>query len=74
MTKPVRKFSFKYPMHHRKMAVSRAHDILKEIYPARILQKKANEKGAQMHLEILLESLETLDGLDDHIDMRETLN
>lgn len=72
MTEPMPKF--KHPMHHRKMAISRAHDILEEIYPARILQKRANEKGAAMHLEILLEALETIDGLCDRKDMRENLN
>lgn len=72
LTKPQRKREFQYPMHHRKMAVSRAHDILAEIYPVRILQKKASQVGADMHLAILLEALETIDGLEHGEDMRET--
>lgn len=63
-------------LHHQKVAVARAIDILTEIYPARIAQKKdkATPEAARKHLDYLNEALVTLDGLDQHIDMREDLD
>ena len=61
------------PLHYQKMAISRAIDILKEIYPARIEQKKANAEGARIHLDYLNEALITSDGLAEGRDMREDL-
>jgi hypothetical protein len=60
-------------LHHQVSAISRAHDILKEIYPARILQKKATREGADLHLDFLLAAMETVDGLAERRDMREDL-
>jgi hypothetical protein len=62
-------------LRYQKLAISRAIDILKEIYPVRILQKKLNasEEGAKTHIEFLLAALETIDGLDHGKDMRENL-
>ena len=60
-------------LHHQTMAVSRAIDILQEIYPARIAQKKANAEGAKIHLDYLKEAMITIDGLADRKDMRENL-
>jgi len=64
----------RHPLHHQKIAVSRAIDILEEIYPARCLQKKANKEAAALHLDILVSALETMNGLCDQKDMRENLN
>ena len=61
------------PLHGQKMAVYRAIEILQEIYPARILQKKANKVGAKAHIEYLEAAMETLDGLCERKDMRENL-
>lgn len=60
-------------LHYQKVAVARAHDILEEIYPARILQKKdkATPEAAKKHLDYLLAALETIDGLCERRDMRE---
>ena len=55
------------------MAVYRAIEILQEIYPARILQKKANKVGAKAHIEYLEAAMETLDGLCERKDMRDNL-
>ena len=52
------------PLHRQKTAVLRAHEILTEIYPARIAQQKATEAGAKAHLALLDEALKTLDKLD----------
>jgi hypothetical protein len=62
------------PLHGQKMAVYRAIQILEEIYPARILQKKANKEGAKAHLEYLEAALETMDGLCEYRDMRDDLS
>jgi hypothetical protein len=52
------------PLHRQKTAVLRAHEILAEVYPARIGNKKATEDGARVHLEALDAVMETLDKLD----------
>ena len=64
------------PLHIQKGGVARAIDILKEIYPARVLQKKdkATREGARLHIKALTAALATLDGLDNHIDMRDDLD
>jgi hypothetical protein len=67
----------KIKLNRQKVGVSRAIDILNEIYPARILQKHktppATQEGYEAHIECLKAVLETLDGLDNQQDMRETL-
>lgn len=60
-------------LHVQKMAVLRAIDILKEIYPARIAQKKTDDDKAAAHLKCLRAALGTLDELDHGIDQRESL-
>lgn len=55
----------------QKVAVLRAIDILTEIYPARIEQKKAIRDGARLHIQYLKAALATLDELDHGIDQRE---
>jgi hypothetical protein len=52
------------PLHRQKTAVLRAHEILTEIYPARIAAKKATEDGARVHLASLEAAMQTLDTLD----------
>lgn len=53
------------------VAINRAIDILEEIYPARVLQKKAKEEGVSIHIQYLKAAARTIDGLSHHKDMRE---
>ena len=55
------------PLHRQKVAVLRAHEILAEIYPARIAQQKATEDGARVHLALLEAAMQTLDDRDTGI-------
>jgi len=41
-------------------AIRRAIEILEEIYPARILQKKVTPSGAKIHIQWLTEAYNTL--------------
>lgn len=59
-------------LHRQKLAVVRSIEILEEIYPARIAQKKAKKEGADAHLAAMDEVLATIDGLDEGNDMRES--
>ena len=52
------------PLHRQKTAVLRAHEILAEVYPARIAAKKATEDGARVHLAALDAAMATLDKLE----------
>ena len=56
-----------------KAAVTRAVEILREIYPARIAQKKATEQGAKTHVDWLLTAADALDRADRGEDIRREL-
>jgi hypothetical protein len=60
-------------LHHQKMAIDRAVDILAEEYPNRIKAGKATEDGMHNHIDYLLEAMATIDGLCERRDMREDL-
>ena len=55
------------------MAISRAVDILAEIYPDRVKAGKATDDAMHTHLDYLIESMGTIDGLCERKDMREDL-
>ena len=57
-----------------KVAVTRAMEILEEIYPSRILNKRATEQGSVKHLAWLARAAEVLDQLDHSIDVRPNLD
>ena len=61
------------PIYKQKQAVIRAHEILKEIYPARIGAKRATQSGADTHLMWLDAALATLDKLEHGEDARPDL-
>ncbi len=61
------------PLHRQKVAIARAIDILREIYPARIEQKKATEKGQETHLAWLNAAMISLDLADNGKDIRPDL-
>lgn len=58
-------------LHLQKVAVMRAIDILTEIYPARIEQKKTDRDKARHHIQCLKSAMATLDELDHGSDQRE---
>lgn len=58
-------------LHKQKQAVVRAMEILEEIYPARIGNKRATKEGAATHIAWLQAALETIDLLDEGKDARE---
>jgi hypothetical protein len=60
-------------LHHQKIAIVRAIEILEEGYPARIEQKKATEKGAKVHLAYLAAAASSIDLADNGTDIRPDL-
>lgn len=57
----------------QKVAVLRALDILEEIYPARIAQKKTDQDKVNAHIKCLKAAMCTLDELNHGVDQRESL-
>lgn len=65
-------------LHRQKLAVARACQMLKKVYPIKIMNKNFTDDGRQItqemaaaHLEALDEVTVTLDGLCKNNDMRE---
>ena len=60
-------------LHHQKIAIVRAIEILEEVYPARIELKKATDKGAKVHLSYLAAAASSIDLADTGTDIRQDL-
>ena len=61
------------PLHIMKMAVARAHELLKRYYPQIIKAGGATQERADKHLPALLAAMEMLDKADRGFDIRPTL-
>ena len=60
-------------LHHQKIAIVRAIEILEEVYPERIEQGKATEKGGKVHLAYLAAAASSIDLADNGTDIRPNL-
>jgi hypothetical protein len=52
------------PLHLQKLAVKVAHDILEELYPARVAEGRTTQAKAAAHLAALADAVATIDRLD----------